>query len=320
MEIGTSPPPAILPAAPAPAPKAAPAPKVESAPAAPPTSTTTAEVNIDPGELGKWSKVSKAKRAAETELAAAKTRIAELEALKPSADRSSTWDKLKAEGKFLEALKSTGLTKDEQYTLFEQWSKAPADDSEPAPVPAEFTDLRARFDALEAAKKADDEARTKRDQEAKSQANERDRAEALNQIQKTIEGDASRWARCAKDPETARLDAAKVAAEKVRALGRPINEAEFDEISRAALDVMEGHYKALADKFYIPEAKRSATVRPIRDYIRDSSPVAERKTAVTLDGNRGSLRTPATETKGRLTEAEAKAKAMASIKAMTRST
>jgi hypothetical protein len=301
---------------------------VTIAPAAKPAAPVAiADVNVDAEDIGKWGKLQRQARELKSKLTAADARAAEFEkelgALRPAADKGSAVEKLVKEGKLTEAMKVAGL---EAEAAFAQW----VEDSEGKPAaagpPKELLDLQARVDALDALKKAEDDAKKAADAEQLTVAQQAQRAEVVKGLTDKITADGARWARCGKEPGEAAEDAIGVAREKAKLLGRAVTDAEAEELLDKALDAVEAGYKALAEKFYIPEAPkprfgaRPATVAKGKDDVlaRESSPVVERKVAVTLDGQRGSLRAPATETKGKLSEAEAKAKALASIRAMRR--
>jgi len=292
-------------------------------PTTPTPPVTTADVNVDPEELGKWAKLTRTARELRSTLAekdtvlkALEQKVADLEQRTPLADRAATVERLAKEGKLVDAMKAAGV---ELEQAFAQWVEESEGKSTPSAPPAELVDLKAKYDALEARFKAADDEKTKAADDEKVQAAEAGKASVLKGLNEKITAEGARWVRCAKEPETASQDALNVTVEKVKALKRAVTDEEAAELFDKALDAVESEYKALGEKFYIPEAKRPATIRPIGDYLpkRDSSPVAERKVAVTLDGQRGSLRTSTTETKGKLTAEEAKAKALASIRSMT---
>lgn len=325
-EITTTPP--VIPSsAPAPAPAAA------KAPAALPGKTTgnpapgtRATVDIDAEDLGKWAGLGRNLRevrgkltASEAKLVEYEKKISELEGLRPVADKGGNVERLVKEGKHLEAMKAAGA---DLEAAFAQWVADNDGAAAPTAPPKELIELQARFDALEAKAKAEDEAKGKETEAEKVAAFEAGKQAVVKDLSDKIASDSKRWARCGKEPAEAANDALQVAVEKVKALGRNVTDAEAVELYDKALDQVEAGYKALAEKFYIAEAPRvrPTSIAQVTDYLRarESSPVAERKPAVTLDGQRGSLRSPATETKGKLTEAEAKAKALASIRSMKR--
>lgn len=312
--------PAVTPAAPAALPLKPSANSPAPAAAAP---GTTATIDADADEVGKWAKLARTNREAKATIAQLTKERDELAALKPTADKAGAVEKLIKEGKFVEAAQAAGHDVEK---LFAQWVES----GEAAPAangpPKELVEAQAKLDAIEKRLKDADDAKAKDDETAKTAAQEAQRAETVAGIATMIATDGARWARCAKDPAEASNDAFHIAVEKVKTLGRAVTDAEAKELFEKSLDQAEVGYKALAEKWDVPELPRrparAATVAPdIRDYLpasRESSPVAERKPAVTLDGQRGALRSASTETKGKLTEAEAKAKALASIRAMKR--
>jgi hypothetical protein len=282
-------------------------------------------VDVDAEEVGKWAKLSRAAREAKARNAELEKQVAELSGHKPAAEKAGTVERLIGEGKLIEALEAAGVDIEKAFAQWvEKGEGAPAS----AGPPKELIELQAKYDAIEKRLKDEDDKTAKDDEAAKAQAIEEGRTSTIKGIADTIATDTARWARCAKDPAEASADAFSIAVEKVKALGRAVTDAEAKELFEKSLDQAEAGYKALAEKFYVPETTpvrsrwrpAAATVAPSGDAVpaRDSSPVAERKVAVTLDGQRGSLKTPSTESRGKLTEAEAKAKALESIRAMKR--
>lgn len=329
---------------------AAPIPGQPSQNSAPPVKT--ADVAGDQDELGKWAGLRRQLRETTTKLTEANAKaaeherkVAELEQLRPVADKAGTVEKLVKEGKLVAAMQAAGV---ELEQAFAQWVEESEGKATPSAPSQELIDLKAKYDAIEARLKGEDDAKAKADEDAKAKANDAGRADVLKGLNDKITADGARWVRCAKEPGEAADSALSVAQEKARAvvqqravakgidLSKPltaeqaaavsVTDAEATELFDLALDAVEAEYKALAEKFHIPEAPRvrPATVPHIGDYLRkpadpnrDSSPVAERKVAVTLDGQRGSLRTPKEmETRGKLTADEAKAKALRAIRSM----
>lgn len=329
----------------------APAPK-PNAPAAPVKST---EVPGDDAKLTEWAGLQRRLRETTAKLTEANSkvsdfekRLADLETLRPVADKAGAVDKLLKEGKLVDAAKAAGIELEQAFAQWVEESEGKA--GTPAAPPKELTDLVDKYNALEARLKAADDAKTKDADDARTKAGEAQRAATLKGLTDKVTAEGSRWVRCAKEPAEASEHALGVATEKAAAIIKERAEAkgydlaniapeqareialsddEATELFDLSLDAVEGHYKALADKFHVPEPKRAATVRPIGDYFRrreadpnrDSSTGGERKVAVTLDGQRGSLRGPKeTETRGKLDAGAAKTKALASIRALSRTT
>jgi uncharacterized membrane protein len=318
-----------------------------------PAPAKAVEVPGDAEKLTEWATLKRQLREANTKLTEvtskateAEKRAAELESLRGVADKAGTVERLTKEGKHLEAAKAAGL---ELEQAFAQWVEESEGKPGKAEVPQDVLDKLARVEAIEKRLQADDEAKAKADQEAKERAGGEQRAGMLKGFADKIAAEGSKWVRCAKDPAEASEHALAVVHEKARTVlaGRAadkgydlakltaeqaaeiaITDTEAAELFDLSLDAVEAEYKGLGEKFYVPEPvrERPATIRPIGDYLkkhqadpnRESSPVVERKAAVTLDGQRGSLRTPKElESRGRLTADEAKAKALRSIRSMT---
>jgi hypothetical protein len=310
----------------------------------------TAEVNGNQDKLNESAGLRRQLRETTTKLTEATARGAELEKkiadfdqLRPLADKHGEVSRLLKEGKHVEAMKAAGV---ELEQAFAQWVEENENNPAPAGPSKELVELQAKYDAIAARLKGEDDEKTKATEDAKTKAAEQRRAGVVKEISDKIASDGARWVRCAKDSAEASETALNVVQEKAReiikeraeaqgfdlskltaeqAAAIAISDKEADELFGLALDAVEAEYKALADKFHVPEVKRpaSATVRPIGDYFRkdgssnrDSSTGSERKVAVTLDGTRGSLRTPKEqETRGKLSAGDAKAKALASIRA-----
>lgn len=329
---------------------AAPIPGQTSPNSAPPVKT--AVVAGDQDKLGEWADLRRQLReatskatAAETKAAEHAAKVAELEQLRGGADKAGAVEKLVKEGKLVAAMQAAGV---ELEAAFAQWVEESEGKAAPAAPSQELLDLKAKYDAIEARLKGEDDAKKAAEEDAKKRGDESGRAEVLKGLSDKITAEGARWVRCAKEPgeasdsalsvaqEKARDVVAKRAAEKGIDLTKPltaeqaravsVTDAEATELFDLALDAVEAEYKALAEKFYIAEAPRvrPATVPHIGDYLRkpgspprDSSTGSERKAAVTLDGQRGSLRTPKEqETRGKLTADEAKAKALRAIRSM----
>jgi len=89
-------------------------------------------------------------------------------------------------------------------------------------VAPELTELKARFDALEAAQKTEDEPR-KSAPKSQGAVREQNRKDALDLFSKKLTAIKTAGPLQQRSRDVA-LDAAKVAAEKARALGRAITE------------------------------------------------------------------------------------------------
>lgn len=316
------------------------------APAAP-----AIDVPIDGAKLGEWAKLNRTIRETSAKLTESATknadlerRLAELEGFRDPATKATEIGKLVSEGKQLEAMRLAGVKLED---AFAQWVEDNENNPAPSKPPAELLELKAKYDELAARAAREDDAKKKADEDAANQSAQAQHTETTKGLADKIATDAARWPRCGKEPGEAAEDALGIASEKAKAVIAAragehgidlskaltadqrklveLTDAEANELLDLSLDAAEAGYKALAEKYHVaPPARSTATVRRIEDYFRkdvastrDGSPVAERKVAVTLDGQRGSLRTArGQETKGKLSEADARTRALASARSL----